>query len=700
VSASYSIGFLESEPTHQLAQAHKMSSAGFADANTTSTGAAGIMQIDVGSNSFTVDIDGSNDTLNGVRDAINNAAGNDNLVTASIINVDDGVGGTESRLILTSNNTGTTNAITLSDNSGNVASTLAATTKDAAQDAVFTVDGFTVTRSSNVIDDVIQGVTFTLKAKSATAQTLDVAYDTEKVKESVQGFVDAYNEAASYIYQQQSYDEEEQEAGGILFGDGTLSSVKSDLVSTLLQTVGGVSSAFSTLGLVGIQQESFVTGQTYKGQLTIDTDTLRGYLESNFNDVKNLFAAYGTTTGGGLEYVSYTRDTLAGEYTVHITQAATQSTSTSDNGTVGADETLTITEGDKVAEIQLTAGMTLANIKNAINSELSNVYSETLVGDQQLYEGSGGSTALSSATTWDQVYLDASNSANLADSDVIAFTGTSRSGGAVEGSYTINDASEDTIQGLLSAIESAYGNEITASIDSAGKIVLTDKTSGSSQLSIAFDYTDAHNLTFGTSVSSSNTGGQEGRYAMDMTATDDGNGHLVLTHNDFGSDRSFTISEDTDSGLWTGSQTTPVTVNNGVDVAGTINGEAATGSGQTLTGDDGETNVDGLVVKYSGTDEDVDAGTVTLTLGVAELFERALFHITDSYEGYVAFKQDSLEDRIDDFETQIEQMEARLDRKMERMINQFVAMEVTLSQLQSQSEWLTGQINASYSGWW
>jgi flagellar hook-associated protein 2 len=76
-----------------------------------------------------------------------------------------------------------------------------------------------------------------------------------------------------------------------------------------------------------------------------------------------------------------------------------------------------------------------------------------------------------------------------------------------------------------------------------------------------------------------------------------------------------------------------------------------------------------------------------------------LFSITDSYEGYAAFKQDSLQDSIDNFETRIEEMEARLDLKMENMINKFVAMETALSVMQSQSEWLTSQINASYSGW-
>jgi len=329
---------------------------------------------------------------------------------------------------------------------------------------------------------------------------------------------------------------------------------------------------------------------------------------------------------------------------------------------------------------------------------MSKVYTEMLVGDAQLYEGSGGTTVLHSSSTWDQAYIDSSNSANLADNDVILFSGTSRSGGDVDGTYTISDASTDTVQGLLSAIESAYGNKITATVNSSGRIVLTDKSIGDSQLSVSFDYTNAHNLSFGSSVSTANTNGQEGRYAMDITATDDGSGHLVLTHDNYGSDYSFTISEDAASGskLWTGGDQT---VNNGVDVAGTINGEAATGSGQFLTGDDGANNIDGLVIKYTGTDENLDVGEVKLTLGSAELFNRALFYITDSYDGYVAFKQDSLKDSIERFGIKIEEMEARLDQKMEMMINRFVIMETALSQIQSQSQWLAGQLDSAANGW-
>jgi flagellar hook-associated protein 2 len=563
----------------------------------------------------------------------------------------------------------------------------------AGADASIVVDGVTTTSADNTVDDVISGVTLNLlKADTDTTITLNVDRDLDMIMEKISAFVDAYNEVASYIQQQQSYDNDEEETGGILFGDGTLSSVKSDITSTLIQSVWGVSSEYSMMGLVGINLDN-------EGQLSIDSDKLEGYLKTNFNDVRNLFAANGSTNGGTIDYISHSRDTQAGEYTVNITTAATQSTSTSDNGTVGENETLTITDGDKVAEIDLTTGMTLSGIKNAINSEMSKVYTERLVGDAQLYKGSGGTAALSAATTWDQVYIDASNSANLADNDVISFSGTSRSGGDVDGSYTISDASMDSVQGLLSAIESAYGNGITAAIDSSGQMVLTDKNSGNSQISITFDYSQAHNLSFGSSVSTTNTGGQEGRYAMDITATDDGSGHLVLTHDNYGSDYSFTISEDAASSgnkLWTGGDQT---VDNGVDVAGTINGEAATGSGQILTGDDGESHIDGLVIKYTGAAEGLDVGETKLTLGTAALFDRVLFNITDSYEGYVAFKQDSLQESIDGFETRIEEMEARLDLKMENMINRFVAMESALSVMQSQSQWLTGQISASSSAW-
>jgi len=722
----------------------------------------------------------------------------------------------------------------------------------AGQDATILVDGIQVTSSDNAVEDVLPGVTLNLlKADEDTTITLNVNRDIDAVMEKVSAFVDAYNEVASYMRQQQTYDTEAETTGGVLFGDGTLSSVKLDLTSILVQSVWGVSSEFSILGLVGINLDN-------EGQLSINTDTLRGYLETNFNDVKYLFSANGTTSAGTLDYISHSRDTQAGEYTVNITQAATQSSSTSDtvSGTLGGDETLTITEGDKTATISLTSDMTITDIINAVNTELDTVYTEILVGDQKLYaddQGEGGGNYITSGTTWDSIYDSDGTLLDLEDEDIITFSGTSRTGAEIQGSYKMDDVSTDTVQGLLSAIEVAYGNQVSASIDSSGHIVITDKSEGNSQLSLTFDYSQTanHQDIFGT-VLTTNPGGQEGRFALSITAsnpfasgwtqltyddfesgwgsftdgggdcdlytggtyahqgnnaatiqdgndvassfyhtdpidvdaagytqieidfwfyadgmdngddfwveyfdgsswqtaasyvsgTDFNNGEfyhetvyvdegpytfptdmkirfqcsanhwgddvyidevkvsgrispaLTLTHDSYGSDHSFTISE-TGNLLWSAGDQT---VDNGQDVVGTINGEAATGLGQILTGDDEEANVDGLVIKYTGTATG-DVGNIKLTLGTAELFDTALFNITDDYEGYAAFKQDSLQDRISDFDDQIEQMEARLSAKMENMINRFVAMEVALSKIQSQSQWLSGQISGLYGSW-
>ncbi|MFW6115355.1 MAG: flagellar filament capping protein FliD [Thermodesulfobacteriota bacterium] len=556
-------------------------------------------------------------------------------------------------------------------------------------DAQITVDGTEVTSSDNMVEDVLPGVTLNLlhAAASEPTITLNIDRDIDAIMENISNFVDKYNDVAAYISKQQTYDEDEEKTGGVLFGDGTLSSVKSDLTSTLTQSVLGVSSEFSTLGLVGVNVDK-------EGQLSIDADTLRGYLETNFNDINRLFTSNGSTSSGELQYIDHSRDTNPGTYTVHITNAASRSTETSSDGEVTDDETLTITAGDKTADIELTSDMTLAEIVSAINTELDTVYTETLVGSESLTTD-GAADYITSSTTWSEI----DGAPVLENGDVISFTGTSRNGAEVTGEYTIDQVDSDTVQGFLSDIEGAFSNEVTASIDGYGRIVLTDKYEGNSQLSLEITEPAGKALNFGDIdvTPGADDGSQEGRYAMAVSASDDGNGHLTLSHDSYGSGHDFTILESRDDGLW--NQDTEITVDNGEDVAGTINGEAATGSGQVLTGAEDQNNVDGLVLKYTGTDENLDAGAATLTVGVGERFERTLYSITDSYEGYVAFKQDSLNERIDDFDDQIEQMEARLDRKMEMMINRFVAMETALSRIQSQSQWLEGQINTVFSGW-
>jgi flagellar hook-associated protein 2 len=706
----------------------------------------------------------------------------------------------------------------------------------AGEDATVEIDGVEVTNSTNVIEDVIGGVTLNLVSENdSTNITLKIEHDISSIKGNIQDFVDKYNSVMSYINTQFDYDEESEEAGGVLFGDGTLHSVKSDLTSLLTKSIWGVDSDFSVLGLVGITMDNDLI-------LSVDDDKLTGYLQTNFNDIMSLFVGQGTTSSSALTYIGHSRDSEAGEYTVHINRAATRGTETgnADLSAGGADETLTITKGERSAEITITNGMNLNDIINEINTELDTAYTQTIVGDEKLYSDAAHSIAITSETKWNSMYDSGGVQLSFIDSDIISFSGTSRSGSEVSGTYTISAVDTDTAQGLLSAIESAFSSDVTATIDTSGRIVITDESGGTSQLAISSISHTGEGEFFGTVdvTSSAGDGSQEGRYAMAITATKDGN-NLVLRSDDYGS-TSFTISQDitgvssydhiiyttagntvksttdgTDtmvyitgqagessgttwediygatiengdqitisgkarngtagiSGTYTITNITTDTVDGlltairtaysaesttvdvfirdgkiyvedtttgsssieltltyatiegldlgtftetterdmdlglingavtGLDVAGAINGESATGSGQVLSGDDDNVNTDGLSVRYTGTSDDVDAGTIKLTFGVAELFDRTLFSITDFVDGYAAFKQDSLQDSINSYETRIEEMEARLDSKMEMMINRFVAMELALSKIQSQSDWLTGQISASYSGW-
>jgi len=543
-SSTASIGSYQIKVT-SLAVAEKVRSGSYADISTAlGSSYAGDILI----NGETVSIDAT-DTLSSVLNKINNAntGASPTGVTATIIKY----GASDYRLTLTSDTTGAAGIDLQNGGAQDILSLFNFSEVVNGADASFSVDGVPISQSSNTVDDVIAGVSIDLlKADTNTTVTLNINRDIDSIKSKIQDFVSKYNDVASYINTQNSYDTTTKKTGGLLFGDGTLFSVKSDLTSIITESIWGVDSQFSIMGLVGINLDK-------NGQLNIDDATLTGYLQTNFSDVSSLFVGQGAASNGSLAYVGHTQNSKAAEYTVHITTAATRSTSaanTAVGGNLGSDETLTIAAGSKTAAISLTGSMTISDIINAINTEL-------------------------------------------------------------------------------------------------------------------------------------------GAKAIDITASNDGSNHLVLTSNSYGV-HSFTISEDSDV-LWTGGDQT---VNNGQNVSGTINGETATGSGQVLAGNTGNANTEGLSVKYSGTDTG-DIGTITLTTGVAELFGRTLFSITDPYEGYVSFKETSLQNSIDDFQTKIDQMEARLALKKEQMINRFVVMETALNNIQNQSSWLTSQISAAEGGW-
>lgn len=229
----------------------------------------------------TVDIT-SDMSLDDIVSAINDVSDSTG-VTASVLKISDD----EYTLVLTASDTN--QEIALSTTSGSVLSDLGITESDGstladviqeAQPAIITVDGVTVTRDSNEIDDVLDGVTFDLtKADPDTTITVDIEADTDAVTEAINDFVDAYNAWRDFVDTNTSLNDDGDGASSdaTLFGDSTLYSVATSIDSALTDYINGLS-----LGSIGILLNE-------DNNLEIDDDTLADALSSNYDNVQSMF---------------------------------------------------------------------------------------------------------------------------------------------------------------------------------------------------------------------------------------------------------------------------------------------------------------------------------------------------------------------------------------------------------------------------
>ncbi|WP_313305091.1 flagellar filament capping protein FliD [Stutzerimonas balearica] len=266
--------------------------------------AKGALQISLGvpgdppsSESFSVNIDDSNNTLPGMRDAIN-AAGKDMGVSATIVTDEHG-----SRLVLSSTKTGAGRDITVAATdagpleSGQLSlSTLAfdgsASSTGAgprilstAQSAELYVDGLKVVSESNKVSGAIDGVTLDLKAKTPVGEplTIGVSEDKAGVKKQIQSFVDSYNKLIGVINVQTkvtSVGEDKAPVTGALVGDATarslLNTIRNELVN--VQSDG----AIRALTDIGITTQK-------DGTLAIDSTRLDKAMANNFAELPALF---------------------------------------------------------------------------------------------------------------------------------------------------------------------------------------------------------------------------------------------------------------------------------------------------------------------------------------------------------------------------------------------------------------------------
>jgi flagellar hook-associated protein 2 len=256
-SAAASLSFTE----NQLATA----ATSFSTGTTASTSDVVTTQssLNLTKNGVTTTLSVGTGTLAEIVTAVNGANAG---VTAAAVQVAPGA----YKLQLTSTTTGLADGagITLTRTNGNNAfntSSFGSMTVNAGKDAQLYVgpagSGYTVTRPSNTISDLIPGATLTLlKADPATPTTVTLAGDPNAAADAVSKMVDAVNSIFGQIKLDASYNTTTK-VGGAFTGDPLARSLQQQLASAATNAVGG-----NTLGSPGLAGVSI----TRDGTLTFD----------------------------------------------------------------------------------------------------------------------------------------------------------------------------------------------------------------------------------------------------------------------------------------------------------------------------------------------------------------------------------------------------------------------------------------------
>ncbi len=269
VGSSYNI------TVNRLAQQHKLGSSEFASSTTFGGMAGDELTLTVGSDSFTLDLSTAM-TLSEIQSAIN-VETNGTGVTAGLITGDSG----NQTLVLTSGSSGYDHRVQLSFGGSLDANTFnfSMLNRDASDqllsgenelDASLTVDGVSVTRASNSVTDVIEGLTLNLQ--SIGQSNISINQDSSVAKSAVSGFVKAYNDMNDQL--------------STLQGSGASGSVLRNIENQLR---GMLNTSLTGLGSFSYISQLGVTTNSDTGKLEFDSETFVTAMEGASQSVIDFF---------------------------------------------------------------------------------------------------------------------------------------------------------------------------------------------------------------------------------------------------------------------------------------------------------------------------------------------------------------------------------------------------------------------------
>jgi flagellar hook-associated protein 2 len=244
------------------------------------------------------------DTPAGVVDAINNSGRG---YKAQLIN--DGSSAPFKVMITGANGATEGFSISSTDTAGNAFGTgLTVPSGYGAADASVVVDGISYTRKSNLITDIIPGVTLSLKGITTSAASISMDRDTTDLKTRLNALVVAYNDFNDIVNQTTDPKSTLETYGNTLVGDSTVRMIRQQMRSLLFSPSSTPGRSVSALSQLGYSLNE-------KGVLSLDAAKLDTVIQNNFEDVTKLF------TGGynNLSTYSSLRAGIAGDAVKKLT---------------------------------------------------------------------------------------------------------------------------------------------------------------------------------------------------------------------------------------------------------------------------------------------------------------------------------------------------------------------------------------------
>ena len=244
------------------------------------------------------------DTPAGVVDAINNSGRG---YKAQLIN--DGSSAPFKVMITGANGATEGFSISSTDTAGNAFGTgLTVPSGYGATDASVVVDGISYTRKSNLITDIIPGVTLSLKGVTTSAASISMDRDTTDLKTRLNALVVAYNDFNDIVNQTTDPKSTLETYGNTLVGDSTVRMIRQQMRSLLFSPSSTPGRSVSALSQLGYSLNE-------KGILSLDAAKLDTVIQNNFEDVTKLF------TGGynNLSTYSSLRAGIAGDAVKKLT---------------------------------------------------------------------------------------------------------------------------------------------------------------------------------------------------------------------------------------------------------------------------------------------------------------------------------------------------------------------------------------------